>query len=146
MPLEEVAMLVLAHISFPCGVAIQTNRLANDMWQVKHLNGLTLVSGQCVSLWPHEMHIYQHTRQDMPLQVLVACKRLSAVRAKHHLEGYHVDPWDWEVAGNAFGKNGSSNSLTQFHEGGRCNLMKWPTTQAAKVSRTNSERGQALDG
>jgi len=87
------------------------------MWQVKHLKGLTLVSEGGMSAQHIDRvvllsEVRPPTRQDMPLEVLIAGEGLPAVRAKHHLD-------DDQSGRGCFGdgrkrasrKNGSINGL-----------------------------------
>lgn len=67
----------------------ETYLLANDMWQVKHLKGLTLVSAKVMSTRVRGGRdcFTGLTSKNMSLEVLISGKRVAAVSAKDHPEG-----------------------------------------------------------
>ena len=82
---EEIPVLVSFCEAARSSDGQETDLLAKDMWQVKHLYGFTFVS-----IWYEHWHQREQegsarlTGQDVSLEVLVACEGLTTVCAKGH--------------------------------------------------------------
>lgn len=61
-------------------------RLANDMWQVKHLNGLTFVSEMVSEGLSLKDITIGHTGENMSFEMFVPGERVAAICAENHCE------------------------------------------------------------